>query len=480
MTPARARRPTRPCATLPFALSRARALSATAILMQAGSYDSSTTQGARRRRSSPSTARSPSSGRYTVSVGGSREGRARCRCATRTVVRGPTRASRCSRGRRDAQRARGGGQALDAGRRHRACTASSSSNAPGLEVRDTSITAETASQGRGGRAGMGGSDGSPGQDAAQQRQRAAPAACACSTTNGGGEVVTRACSTRPRHPTAGASGQTRRRERPRRAVRRRRTRRARPRWRRRHRWRRRGVAGDPSGLGVLDARRASWPTRGARRAGHGRHRRRRRRRRVFDDDARGGGGGGGGGGGCGGSPGTGGQGGGGSFGVYLDGRTTVANIIHCTITTRSGGRGGNGGIGDGFMSGDGGAHRLASAAARAAGQAGTGRGAGGAGVPRRWAVAAVAGGLGGVGGAGGPGLGGPSVGIIRVSAARLGLLTATSYTLGEAGPNGAGNIDTPRAAVQPRRLRDRHGRHGHSRRGRNDDRRERPTDAPAR
>ncbi len=155
----------------------------------------------------------------------------------------------------------------------------------------------------------------------------------------------------------------------------------------------------------------------------------------------GGGGGGGGGGGCGGEGSTGGQGGGGSFGVYVYGSSpatpSTVNVIDCTITASDGGRGGAGGgsgpdagVPSGSMGGPGGA----GAPSRGGSDAGVAEPRGGAG---------GAGGRGGAGGLGGPGLGGPSIGLVRVASATAAIMGNTRITAGLAGANGAGPLVTP-------------------------------------
>jgi hypothetical protein len=106
------------------------------------------------------------------------------------------------------------------------------------------------------------------------------------------------------------------------------------------------------------------------------------------------GGGGGGGGASGGTGGTGGGGGGGSFGVYLDGGSTVTIEAGSAITAGNGGAGGNGGPGG-------------------SGGAGGAGGAGGSnGAPQEGAGGNGGhGGNGGAGGAGGGGAGGPSIAV---------------------------------------------------------------------
>jgi hypothetical protein len=99
------------------------------------------------------------------------------------------------------------------------------------------------------------------------------------------------------------------------------------------------------------------------------------------------GGGGGGGGGAGGTGGAGGVGGGGSFGIYLNGASSVTVSDGSSIVAGNGGAGGNGGTGG------------------TGGRGGKGGKGADNGVPR--AGAGGSGGAGGAGGAGGPGGGGP-------------------------------------------------------------------------
>jgi hypothetical protein len=126
----------------------------------------------------------------------------------------------------------------------------------------------------------------------------------------------------------------------------------------------------------------------------------------------GGGGGGGGGGACGGGGGTGGEGGGASIGVYLVGRTS-ATFERCAITAGNGGNGGNGGAGGGGrmagMPPQGGVGGRGAMGTMGGGDGGNGG----------------AGGNGGLGGSGGVGLGGPSVGLIRIGTATAVIDAAT-------------------------------------------------------
>ncbi len=156
----------------------------------------------------------------------------------------------------------------------------------------------------------------------------------------------------------------------------------------------------------------------------------------------GGGGGGGGGGGCGGEPGTGGLGGGGSFGVYLYG-TTTANLMNCAISAGQGGAGGAGGVGGG-VPGDGGVPEASRGGLGGAGAFGRST-TSDAGVTENRGGAGGAGGRGGVGGGGGPGLGGPSIGVVRVAGARADIdaMTRSRINIGAVGTNGAGPITMP-------------------------------------
>jgi hypothetical protein len=132
-------------------------------------------------------------------------------------------------------------------------------------------------------------------------------------------------------------------------------------------------------------------------------------------------GGGGGGGGAGGNGGGGGGGGGGSFGVYLDGGSTVSAALDSSITAGNGGNGGSGGAG-----GNGGA-----------GGAGGAGGVGG--VPRLGAGGSGGnGGSGGGGGAGGGGAGGPSFAyyIADTGVSTFGLGGGSTYTNGVGGTGG--------------------------------------------
>jgi hypothetical protein len=134
------------------------------------------------------------------------------------------------------------------------------------------------------------------------------------------------------------------------------------------------------------------------------------------------GGGGGGGGGMGGTSGAGGVGGGGSFGLYLDGNSTVAVQNGSSIVAGNGGNGGNGGAG-----GNG-------------GKGGAGGNGATNGVPNEGAGGDGGnGGNGGPGGAGGGGAGGPSFAVFKAdggSTTQLGPDTALSS--GTAGSGGAG------------------------------------------
>ncbi|MGA3361096.1 MAG: hypothetical protein ABSD82_03595 [Solirubrobacteraceae bacterium] len=144
-------------------------------------------------------------------------------------------------------------------------------------------------------------------------------------------------------------------------------------------------------------------------------------------------GGGGGGGGTGGTAGAGGGGGGGSFGLYLDGDSTVTALLGSTITAGNGGAGGNGGSG-----GDGGA-------------GGSGGAGGAAGVPRIGAGGnGGQGGSGGGGGAGGGGAGGPSyafyvadTGVSTVSMNDATFANGTGGIGGLSGDSGSSRLQAP-------------------------------------
>jgi hypothetical protein len=133
------------------------------------------------------------------------------------------------------------------------------------------------------------------------------------------------------------------------------------------------------------------------------------------------GGGGGGAGGAGGGGGTGGQGGGGSFGIYLDGASSVAVELGSTITPGEGGAGGNGGTG-----GNGGA---GGAGGKGDSYASEEIGAGGNG---------GAGGAGGAGSGGGGGLGGPSYAIFQADGSTSVAEVSADTVLGEGRPGPGG------------------------------------------
>jgi hypothetical protein len=137
------------------------------------------------------------------------------------------------------------------------------------------------------------------------------------------------------------------------------------------------------------------------------------------------GGGGGGGGGAGGTGGGGGKPGGGSFGVYLDGGSSVTVEFGSTITAGNGGEGGRGAEGGkGGAGGAGGAGSTLNACAN-----GVCSGHGGSG---------GAGGQGGQGGAGGGGEGGPSFAVYKAdSGSSAELALDTVVTAGLPGSGGA-------------------------------------------
>jgi hypothetical protein len=432
--------PDAPVRSLPFALRRARETSRATILMQAGSYDSATSSGGAVPTLVAVDRTVTIAGRY-VPVGGRPQWVTRdASAAGRTAVTAPNAGVAVLA--RDVRliglEVVGKPSMLGDGNSVYGLFAV---NAPGLEVRDTTITAETAAQGNGGRAGMVGSDGAPGQDA-RTRGLGGLGGNACGTTNGGGEGGNAGVLDPVTSPTPGQGGQT-------------------------FAMRTTGMggpagsnaaaggtggagtdgadgrAGDPSGLGFWTrdgfqpgegrSGEPGMPGTGGGGGGGG-----------FTSATRaGGGGGGGGGGGCGGTPGSGGQGGGGSFGVYLYGAATTATFVNCSIAAGPGGRGGDGGAAGGRPAGDGGA--LSGAAGGRGGMGSAGTGGPAVGAPETVGGPGGAGGRGGIGGAGGPGIGGPSVGIVRVAGAMstLDAMTLGRVSFGAVGANGTGRIDTP-------------------------------------
>ncbi len=143
---------------------------------------------------------------------------------------------------------------------------------------------------------------------------------------------------------------------------------------------------------------------------------------VSSDGNGGGGGGGGGAGGGGGNPG---QGGGGSFGLYLNGASSVTAEFGSSITTAGGGGGGSGS--QGGAGGTGGTGGTGASFAACSGSVCAGYGGNGGG-----------GGSGGQGGGGGGGAGGPSFAVFMAdgTASSAQLAQDTQVTVGPVGQGG--------------------------------------------
>jgi hypothetical protein len=431
--------PDAPVRSLPFALQRARELGRSTIYLQTGVYDTSTTVGGAVARFVEVDRSVTIVGRFTGQQWIARD--ANAAGGTDTVVRAPS-----------------AGMSVTASRvtltgfsvvgKLPSMTAGASVygiiavNAPELTVRDVNVSADNASAGTDGRAGRAGAAGSPGGDGLSMGMGGRAGRSCVDTTNGGGEGGASGATTGT-DPSNGSNGEASLGRTP--------------------------AMGGPAG--TMTMTRGSdgspgvdgAPGRAGRNGSLG----------FFSasgfapdegvlgeagDPGTGGGGGGGaystmatsggaggggGGGGCGGEGGTGGQGGGGSFGVFLFGPMTNARFVNCVIAAGGGGRGGNGGLGNGAMS-DGGVAEPSRGGMGGMGSFGRNPSSD-AGVSEFRGGAGGAGGRGGIGGAGGPGLGGPSIGVVRVGGARaeIDALTRPRISIGAVGANGAGPIEMP-------------------------------------